>query len=99
MKEWIVNQIGFEGAKTISESLKINTSLTELYLGGDEKIRNEKERTKWNEMKEWIDNQIGDEGAETISESLKINTSLTALDLGCDEKIWKMEKREEMKRN
>ena len=44
MKEWIGNQIGYEGAKTISESLKINTSLTELSLGGDEKIWNEKER-------------------------------------------------------
>ena len=50
MKEWIGNEIGDEGAKTISESLKINTSLTELYLSGDEKIRNENERRnekKW----------------------------------------------------
>ena len=42
--KWIVNRIGYEGAKAISESLKINTSLTELSLGGDEKIRNENER-------------------------------------------------------
>ena len=40
--KWKVNQMGDEGAKTISESLKINTSLTELNLEGDEKIRNEK---------------------------------------------------------
>ena len=33
-----MNNNGDEGAKTISESLKINTSLTELYLGSDEKI-------------------------------------------------------------
>ena len=46
LKEWIGNEIGDEGAKAISESLKINTSLTELYLGGDEKIRNEKQRMK-----------------------------------------------------
>ena len=44
--KWIDNQIGNEGAKSISESLKINTSLTALDLGGDEKIRNEKERMK-----------------------------------------------------
>ena len=47
MKEWIGNGIGDEGAKTISESLKINTSLTELDLGGDEKIWNEKREKKW----------------------------------------------------
>ena len=42
--KWIGNQIGDEGAKTISESLKINTSLTSLDLRCDEKIRNEEER-------------------------------------------------------
>ena len=50
MKKWIDNQIGSEGAKTISESLKINTSLTFLDLRSEEKIRNEKERRnekKW----------------------------------------------------
>ena len=50
-KLWIGNEIGDEGAKTISESLKINTSLTTLDLGGDEKIRNEKERIEWKEVK------------------------------------------------
>ena len=46
MKEWIDNEIGDEGAKRISESLKINTSLTELYLGREEKIRKEKRENK-----------------------------------------------------
>ena len=54
MKEWIGNEIGNEGAQAISETLKINTSLTKLNLGGDEKIRNEKERKK--EMK-WKRNE------------------------------------------
>ena len=49
LKEWIGNEIGDEGAKAISESLKINTSLTSLHLYGDENIRNEKEKMKWNE--------------------------------------------------
>ena len=51
VKEWIDNQIGNEGAKTISESLKINTSLTSLNLDCDDKIRNEKEKWKGNEKK------------------------------------------------
>ena len=92
---WIGNQIRNEGAKTISESLKINTSLTSLYLWSDEKIRKckrEKKR-KWNDK--WIGNQIRSEGAKAISESLKINTSLTELNLGGDEKIWN-EKRERL---
>ena len=38
--KWVDNQIGDEGAKRISESLKVNTSLTELDLRSDEK-RNE----------------------------------------------------------
>ena len=45
-EKWVGNQIGSEGAKTISESLKINTSLTELYLDCDEKDKKWKEREK-----------------------------------------------------
>ena len=41
---WTDNNIGDEGARMISESLKTNTTLTTLYLGGDE---------KWSKMK-WI---------------------------------------------
>ena len=51
MRKWIDNEIGDEGAKTISESLKINTSLTTLSLWSDEKIRNEKEKRKGKEIK------------------------------------------------
>ena len=91
--KWIDNQIGDEGAKTISESLKINTSLTSLNLGGDEKIRHENERIEMKRNDKWIVNHIGSEGAKIISESLKINTSLTSLDLRCDEKIWNEKER------
>ena len=38
MKLWTGNNIGDEGAKKISESLMINTTLTRLNLGGDDKI-------------------------------------------------------------
>ena len=46
LKERIDNRIGHEGAQAISESLKINTSLTSLDLWGDGKIRNENEKKK-----------------------------------------------------
>ena len=50
-EKWIGNKIGYEGAKTISESLKINTSLTSLDLGSDEKNMKWKWKKKWNEWK------------------------------------------------
>ena len=34
-KKWTANDIGSEGANKISESLKINTTLTQLYLSGN----------------------------------------------------------------
>ena len=34
---WTDNDIGAEGAGMISEALKINSTLTELNLGGDER--------------------------------------------------------------
>ena len=40
VKLWTDNEIGAEGATQISESLKINTTLTSLNLGCDD---------KWNE--------------------------------------------------
>ena len=42
-KIWIVNNIGDSGARMISESLKTNTTLTELYLTSDEN------EVKWHE--------------------------------------------------
>ena len=45
-EKWTGNEIGDEGAKTISESLKINTSLTELVLSCDEMMWNEKNEDK-----------------------------------------------------
>ncbi len=35
MKKWAGNNIGAEGANKIGESLKINTTLTELDLGSN----------------------------------------------------------------
>ena len=39
------NEIGAEGAKSMSEMLKVNKTLTELNLGGEEE-RKEKERKR-----------------------------------------------------
>ena len=41
IKEWIDNTTGDEGAKALSESLKINTSLTQLVLAGKVTKRSE----------------------------------------------------------
>ena len=38
IKQWTGNRIGAEGAIAISESLKTNTTLTSLNLGGDDKL-------------------------------------------------------------
>ena len=38
---WTGNKIGVEGAKMVSESLKINSTLTTLYMGSDEICNNE----------------------------------------------------------
>ena len=40
-----VNGIGIEGAKSMSEAMKSNTTLTSLYLRGEEEER-EREREK-----------------------------------------------------
>ena len=54
METWTASNIGESGARMISESLKSNTTLTELDLDSDEKWS----KTKWTiiiiqDMKEW----------------------------------------------
>ena len=41
-----VNKIGDEGAKALSEMLKVNTTVTSLDLGGEEEERSEKRKKK-----------------------------------------------------
>ena len=40
------NGIGAEGAKALSEMLKVNTTLTTLYLGGEEERKEREEKEK-----------------------------------------------------
>ena len=86
--EWIGNLIGPEGTKSISEALKVNSSLQELSLIRDEEIWKE---MKWKKCiykeKTIIGNSIGDEGAKSICDALRINTSLTTLNLDSEERI------------
>jgi len=68
--------VGDEGVRILSEALKFNTTLTELYLRSDE-----------NYPKEWlgpwqtdvVGNKIGDKGAGLMSEALIANRVLRQL--------------------
>ena len=47
------NEIGDEGAKAMSEMLKVNTTLSTLYLGGEEQKRKERRERKRVNDREW----------------------------------------------
>ena len=53
-KIWTVNDIGDEGAIKISESLKTNTALTSLYLGGDKNWNRMELIIMVKNMKQWM---------------------------------------------
>ena len=78
-----VNGIGDEGAKAISEMLKVNKTLTTLNLArGEERKEDQKEK----EEERMTDNMIGADGAKTMSEGLKVNSTLTSINLGGEKK-------------
>ena len=58
------NEIGAEGAKTISEVLKVNSTLTTLDLGSEEERKEREEKEKKEER--MTVNRIGDEGKEMV---------------------------------
>ena len=77
--------IGNEGVKTISETLKGNTSLTKVCLKSKKRkncIRKGKKRKRTQFMAE---NDIGVEGAKALSEMLAVNTTLKHLSLWSEE--------------
>ena len=84
------NNIGEEGATSLSESLKTNTTLTKLNLGGEEKKKTHKRHSSTIHSFPFLftstENKIGDTGATSLSESLKSNTTLTELDLTGEDK-------------
>ena len=80
------NKIGAEGAKYVAEALKVNTSLTKIYLAGnkigDEGAKYVGEALKVNTSLTEIHldgNNIGADGAKYVAEALKVNTSLTKI--------------------
>ena len=91
------NGIGETGAKSLSESLKSNTTLTKLDLRGKDK-RNKTQKRHPSTIHSFLflntstDNEIGDTGVKSLSESLKSNTTLTKLNLRGEDKRKKTHK-------
>jgi len=77
---WTGIDIGTEEMKMLSEALKSSTSLTEIFLKGDELYEKVKSEMKG----EWKDNYIGLEEARMIGEGLKDNSTLITLNLSSD---------------
>ena len=71
-----VKHIGDSGALSLSEALKVNSSLTHLDLEGLLKRSYVKTICFYR-----IDNNIGLPGVLSLSEALKVNSSLTELEL------------------
>ena len=78
--------IGAEGARTLSDALKTNTTLHSLNLGCEQK-ESEKDGIAdiANNKHQQAGNKIGDEGARALSEALETNTSLQSLNLRCEQ--------------
>src|SRR4051794_30882417 len=78
------NGIGSEGAQALAESLKQNTTLTQLHLEGmselSEFMFSCMSRDQPN-ISSYSGNGIGSERAQALAESLKQNTTLTQLHL------------------
>ena len=82
------NKISDEGAKALSEALKVNTALQWLGLDynniSDEGAKALAEVLKVNTALQRLDlnsNKISDEGAKALAEALKVNSALHRLDL------------------
>ena len=92
IKWWIIcgfldNGIGDEGAKALSEALRVNTELTYLGLFGKKcqyTTPQKDDEYKWStwDVKE---NRIGKTGGKLIGEALKCNKSLNTLILGSED--------------
>ena len=78
-----VNGIGNEGAKVISEMLKVNKTLASLNLARGEESKEEQKEKEEDRM---TDNEIRADGAKTMSEGLKVNSTLTSINLGGEKK-------------
>ena len=74
------------GAISLSESLKINTTLTKLDLSCKHKGRILCDQFQLLTRMKQSANLIGEKGVTSLSEVLKSNTTLTELNLSCEDK-------------
>ena len=82
------NEIWVTGTASLSEALKSNTTLTALYLGGEDKRKAQKtpiNNSLFSSLFTSTDNGIGFTGATLLSEALKSNTALTDVYLSCED--------------
>ena len=79
--KWQVNGIGAKGANALCESLKVNTTLTELNLRGKHKPIFITKACMRTPLYGLTDNCIDDVGAQSLGYALKKNTVLIELDL------------------
>ena len=80
------NQMRDEGVKSLSEILKVNTSVTSLSLSSEWKKKRNTKRMDWRQVLWFLfsDNGIGNEGAKALGETLKTHTILETLYLGSE---------------
>ena len=83
---WTDKNVRDEGARMISEALKINTTLISLNLRGDWNKKRDKRRWKRKRLIRWTGIKIRTEGARMISGALKMNSTLTELNLSGERK-------------
>ena len=82
------NKIGERGAKSMSEALKVNTTLTKLDLTSEhiEMQTSSNNCSFFNLYIKSTGNDIGEIGAKSLGEALKANATLTKLSLLCTTK-------------
>ena len=75
------NWAGDEGARALSDALKVNTTLTTLKLKCEQEEKGKTKQSHHQISTNKTGDFISEEGACALSEALKVNSTLTALDL------------------
>lgn len=75
------NKIREKGVKSLSETLKVNTTLKVLHLYREINYKFITESLLVFDFMKTLANDIGTKGSEALSEALKTNTTLTELNL------------------
>ena len=75
------NEVCDEGARALSEALKVNTTLQTLNLSCVQQQQQHDSTMTQQQQRHKTGNGIGVEGSRALSEALKVNTTLQALNL------------------